>query len=85
LKRRFPASISRETRATIPARGHLRWPQRLQPFTRLRHHSPRTEDAYLGWIKRFIFFHCVRHSDALGTVEVNQILTDLALPGRGSA
>ena len=24
---------------------------------RLRHYSLRTEQAYLGWMKRFIFFH----------------------------
>ena len=28
---------------------------------RVRHYSLRTEDAYLGWIKRFILFHGKRH------------------------
>ena len=28
---------------------------------RTRHYSPRTEEAYVHWIKRFIFFHNKRH------------------------
>ena len=33
---------------------------------RTRHYSPRTEDAYVGWIKRFIFFHNKRHPSEMG-------------------
>jgi hypothetical protein len=28
---------------------------------RTRHYSSRTEETYVGWIKRFIFFHGKRH------------------------
>jgi hypothetical protein len=28
---------------------------------RMRHFSPRTEETYVHWIKRFIFFHNKRH------------------------
>jgi len=28
---------------------------------RTRHYSPRTEETYAGWIKRFIFYHNKRH------------------------
>ena len=28
---------------------------------RVKHYSIRTEQAYLGWIKRFILFHGKRH------------------------
>ena len=28
---------------------------------RRRHYSPRTEETYLHWIKRFIYFHGKRH------------------------
>ena len=28
---------------------------------RARHYSRRTEEAYVQWIKRFIFFHDKRH------------------------
>jgi integron integrase len=58
---------------------------RVRQAIRLRHYSPRTEEAYVGWIRRFIFFHGVRHPAAMGTAEVNQFLTDLAVHGRVSA
>jgi hypothetical protein len=28
---------------------------------RIKHYSQRTEQAYVGWIKRYIYFHGVRH------------------------
>ncbi len=34
---------------------------RVRHEIRTRHYSRRTEDAYVHWIKRFIFFHAKRH------------------------
>jgi integrase len=47
----------------------------------LRHYSRRTEEAYIGWIRRFIGFHGLRHPRDLGTPEVTAFLTSLS--GRG--
>jgi integron integrase len=58
---------------------------RVREAIRLRHYSPRTEVAYVGWIRRFILFHGVRHPAGMGTAEVNQFLTDLAVNGHVSA
>jgi len=33
----------------------------VRQAVRARHYSPRTEETYAGWIKRFIFFHNKRH------------------------
>ncbi len=33
---------------------------------RTRHPSPKTEEAYIGWIKRFILFHGKRHPAEMG-------------------
>ncbi len=33
----------------------------VREMIRLKHYSIRTEQAYLQWIKRFIFFHQKRH------------------------
>ena len=33
---------------------------------RARHYSPRTEETYVHWIKRFIFFHNKRHPAEMG-------------------
>ncbi len=52
---------------------------------RVRHYSRRTEEAYVGWIKRFILFHNKRHPASMGGDEVNAFLTSLAVDGNVSA
>jgi integron integrase len=47
--------------------------------------SARTEEAYVGWIRRFILFHGRRHPDAMGPPEVIAFLTHLAVERRVSA
>ena len=42
---------------------------------RTRHYSLRTEEAYVGWIKRFIFFHGKRHPLEMGQQEIVQFLS----------
>jgi len=46
---------------------------------RLKHYSYRTEQAYVGWIKRYIYFHDVRHPSEMGAPEVEAFLTHLAV------
>jgi integron integrase len=46
---------------------------------RLRHLSPRTEKAYVGWIVRYVRFHGVRHPREMGQREVERFLTHLAV------
>jgi integron integrase len=45
---------------------------------RTRHYSLRTEQAYLHWIKRFIFFHGKRHPKEMGAAEIEAFLSALA-------
>jgi integrase len=52
---------------------------------RLRHYSLRTEEAYVGWVKRFIRFHGGRHPRELGAPELKAFLTYLAVEGNVSA
>jgi site-specific recombinase XerD len=52
---------------------------------RSRHYSKRTEDSYVVWIKRYIFFHQVRHPAEMAEAEVNQFLTHLAIKRKVSA
>jgi len=58
---------------------------RVRAAVRLRHYSPRTEEAYVGWIRRFIRFHRLRHPGEMGAPEVGEFLTHLAVKGRVSA
>src|SRR6476660_8537361 len=43
-----------------------------------RHYSPRTEERYVHWIKRFIYFSDRRHPRELGATEVTAFLNHLA-------
>jgi integron integrase len=52
---------------------------------RVRRASPRTEEAYVAWARRFILFHGKRHPSELGPREIEGFLTDLAVERRVSA
>ncbi|MGH7518835.1 MAG: tyrosine-type recombinase/integrase [Gemmatimonadales bacterium] len=45
---------------------------------RVRRYSQRTEEAYVGWVRRFVRFHRMRHPAELGPAEVGAFLTWLA-------
>jgi integron integrase len=57
----------------------------LRRGLRLRHYSPRTEQAYVRWVRRFVLFHRKRHPAELGGPEVTRFLTWLAEGRRVSA
>ena len=46
---------------------------------RVKHYSIRTEQAYTGWIRRFILFHCKQYPVTLSAPEVEAFLTHLAV------
>ena len=48
-----------------PAKPKLR--HLVRQAIRIRHYSPRTEQAYVNWIRRYIFFHNVRHPAEMGS------------------
>jgi integron integrase len=52
---------------------------------RIRHYSVRTEEAYVGWIKRFILFHGKRHPLEMGEDEITRFLSALAVHEQVSA
>ncbi len=52
---------------------------------RLRHYSVRTEQAYVGWIRRFILANGKRHPKGLGAPEVESFLSGLATQGNVAA
>ncbi|HON59457.1 MAG TPA: phage integrase N-terminal SAM-like domain-containing protein, partial [Smithella sp.] len=57
----------------------------LSQAMRSRHYSRRTESTYVHWIKRFIFFHHVRHPKDMAEPEINAFLTHLAVKEHVSA
>jgi len=50
----------------------------VRDVIRKKHYSIRTEEAYVEWIKRFIFFHGKRHPKDMGEKEISQYLSYLA-------
>ncbi len=58
---------------------------RVRAVARVRHLSLRTEQAYSDWIRRFILFHKKRHPEEMGTEEIRQFLSHLAVEGQVAA
>lgn len=52
---------------------------------RVRHYSMKTERTYIGWIKRYIFFHQKKHPIEMGKTEIEAFLTHLAVDRKVSA
>lgn len=45
----------------------------------------RSEEAYVGWIRRFILSNGTRHPASMGAVEIERFLTSLAVEGKVAA
>ncbi len=52
--------------------------ERLHAAIRMRHFSLRTEDAYTGWVRRFIAFHDMRSPAELNASHIRAFLSYLA-------
>jgi len=51
----------------------------VRDVLRVNHYSVRTEEAYVGWIRRFILYHSKKHPREMGALEVELYLTHLAV------
>ncbi len=58
---------------------------RVRLVIRARHYSPRTEKAYVSWVRRFVLFHGKRHPETLGEAEITAFLSALATQRKVSA
>jgi len=71
-----------------PSAGFSRPPKlldQLREALRSRHYSRRTEQTYCQWVKRYIYFHKVRHPAEMAEQEINAFLSHLAVHGKVSA
>ena len=59
--------------------------EQMRDALRSRHYSRSTERTYLMWVRRFIFFHGVRHPAEMAEPEINAFLTHLAVKENVSA
>lgn len=58
---------------------------RMRNAIRVKHYSLRTEETYIMWVKRYIFFHNKRHPKDMKNSELSEFLTHLAVRGKVSA
>lgn len=57
----------------------------VRQVIRVKHYSLRTEESYINWIKRFIFFHNKKHPAQMGDKEIGEFITHLAKNEKVSA
>jgi integron integrase len=72
-------------RLPAPSQANPRLLTVLRLQLRLGHYSLRTEQAYVGWVRRFVRFHRYRHPRELDERDVAGFLRALADDGRVSA
>lgn len=53
--------------------------RQAQVSMRMRHFSPRTEESYLGWLKRYLRFHEDRDASSLGAADIESFVQDLVM------
>lgn len=67
-----------------PVEGLAEWPYReiiqaTRAAIQVKHYSPRTAEAYVGWIRHYILFHGKRHPLEMGIPEIESFLTHLVV------
>ena len=82
-KKAFAAIAEKNLPESAPS-GKPKLLDELRERLRAEYYSIRTEEAYLGWIRRFILFSGKRHPKDMGGVEVAGFLSHLANEGQVS-
>ena len=87
-QRRIPTPhvMAQPTAIPRPARRHgassVDWAaleKAIRSALRVEHYALKTEKTYLQWIRRFVGFHHNRRPSDMGSAEIHQFLSDLAL------
>ena len=74
--------------ALVSATGEARRPGLLamvRERLHVKHYSLRTEEAYLGWIKRYVWFHGKRHPETMSEADIGAFLSRQASEAKVSA
>jgi site-specific recombinase XerD len=74
----FGAQSAGMSSVAPPPRGRSPLLESVGAALVLRHYSPKTVEAYVGWVRRFVLFHQCQHPKAMGEPEVSAFLSDLA-------
>ena len=82
----YARNLSGQGQARLSAvTGKPKLLDQLRKALRAHHYSRRTEQTYVMWVKRFIFFHNVCHPADMAEPEINAFLTHLAIEEKVSA
>src|SRR5205823_14596028 len=86
----LPAFVWYESLAPSPLRWRMTAPSptllsQLRRALRTRHYSRRTEEAYVGWLRRFVRFCGMRHPRVRGAADVTRVLSRLPMDRQGTA
>ena len=65
--------------------GKVKLLDQVRIVMRSSHYSPKTEESYIGWIKKFILFHHKAHPNTLDGKDIQQYLNYLATERHVSA
>jgi len=84
-KSRFCCLVRRQAEKSRLREIPMKLLDQVRHATRVKHLSSRTEKAYVYWVERYIRFHGIRHPNTMGTPEVEQFLTHLAVERNVSA
>ena len=79
-----PPTMVARSRAPLTPQLHQLL-DRVRLAVRTRHYSPRTEKAYVGWVRRFVQAERGRHPEQMGLAEVARYLAHLAIHDHVSA
>jgi Phage integrase, N-terminal SAM-like domain len=71
-------SIAQVAAISFPRAEKPKLLDQVRQAIRTRHYSPRTEETYVHWTKRFIFFHNKRHPAEMCEKEIARFLSSLA-------
>jgi hypothetical protein len=80
-----PLELTRFVYPVLNGMPRPRLLDRVRAAIRARHYSRRTEEAYVAWIRRYIFFHGKRHPAEMGAPEISRFLTSLAVDRKVAA
>jgi integrase-like protein len=85
-----PPAAAREARpqaaaSAPPSPTQPRFLDVVRSRLRTEHYSRRTEEAYVGWIRRFILSNGRRHPAQMGEPEVTRFLSHLAVERKVSS
>ena len=72
-------------KAYVLPKPQLRLLDQVREVMRVKHYSLRTEQTYVQWIRRNIFFHGKRHPRDVGPAAISPFLSDLAVRLKVSA